>query len=64
MMFRIFLGAVRLQLSEILIERKGDEAAIGIREAINEGKQCHVLEKSNIIFAICSDLIKILVHFH
>ena len=52
MVFRIFLGAVRLQLSEILIERKGDESGIGIREAINEGKQYHVLEIPNIIFVI------------
>ena len=38
----MFLGAVRLQISEILIERKGDESAIGIREAISEGKSYHL----------------------
>ena len=52
MVFRIFLGAVRLQLSEILIERKGDESGVGIREAVNEGKQHHVLENPNNILAI------------
>ena len=61
-MVRIFLGAVRLQISEILIERKGDESGIGIREAINEGKQYHALENSNIIVPICFELAKVLTH--
>ena len=45
-MIRIFLGAVRLQVSQILIEREGDESAIGIREAVNEGKFYHVSDTS------------------
>ena len=35
---RVFLGAVRLQIREILTERKGDELSIGVEEAVNEGK--------------------------
>ena len=41
-MIRVFLGAVRLQIGEMLIERKGDESALGIREAVNEGKSYHL----------------------
>ena len=36
-MIRVFLAAVRLQISEALIERKGDELSFGIREAENKG---------------------------
>ena len=41
-MIRIFLGVVRLQVSEALIERKGDEIASGKKEAITEGKTYNI----------------------
>ena len=34
---RVFLAAVRLQLSEALIERKGEEMSFALREAENKG---------------------------
>ena len=43
-MKRVFLGAVRLQISEILTERQGGELSIGVVEAIDEGKYDHILQ--------------------
>ena len=37
------MGIARLLLSDILIERRGDETAPGVKEASNEGKSYHAL---------------------
>ena len=39
----MFLGVARLLISDVLIERQGDETAAGVKEALNGGKCCHIL---------------------